>query len=382
MKKIIAILFILSLLVIVLFYAQPYFGINVNLSQLLGVRSLAKNSDKTTLKVSKKFAIEIYAKGIDVPRFMHITKIGDLLVTEPFKGRLLLIPYDKPDKKIVLVQGLNKPHSLDILNDTLYIAESDAIGKIPFDSKKRKVAGPYKRIIKGIPDDGGHWTRTIKFSPDGYAYVSIGSSCNVCIEKHPWRASIIRFKPGIDKVEIVAKGLRNAVGFDWSPIDGKLYATGNGRDWLGDDFPPDELNHIQFGQFYGWPYANGNRILDPDYGKGHEALIEKSRPPVFSFEAHNAPLGITFIKNPKSPLYRKAVVALHGSWNSSVKVGYKVVNLTFGKKEIRQSDFITGFLNQDTVLGRPVHLVEGIFGELYLSDDYNGIIYRITLKDS
>lgn len=366
-----------------LYLMQPLMGINSTVGELLG-RTLPflKAKPPETLNFKNNLVVKPYVKGLDKPRFMHITEAGDLLVTEPLKGNLLLIPYKKPDQKRILLSGLNKPHSMDVYEGYLYIAEENAVGRIKFDTQKRQTIGAYERIIKGLPDDGGHWTRTIKFGPDGYAYLSIGSSCNACIEKNSHRASISRFKPDDTSLTLFATGLRNSVGFDWSPIDGALYATENGRDLLGDDAPPDELNHIQANQFYGWPFAYGNRIPDPKFGKGQQKIIQQSQIPVYEFAAHQAPLGITFIKNPNSPLYKKALVALHGSWNSSKKVGYKVVSLNFDNGTITQDDFISGFLDKGQVTGRPVHLVEGKDGELYLSDDFNGVIYLINyLKD-
>ncbi len=361
-----------------IYLLQPLMGFNIKLSELLG-NSLPflKPAIPTTIDESNDFIMKPYVKDLDKPRFMHVTDTGDLMVTEPAKGKLLLVPYKNPEKIRVLLSGLNNPTSMDINDGYLYIAEENAIGRIAYDSKKGRTRGSYERVIKNIPDDGGHSTRTIKFGPDGYGYVSIGSSCNVCIEKNPLRATISRFKPGDTQLTIYAKGLRNSVGFDWSPIDGGLYATDNGRDLLGDNFPPEELNLIRDNQFYGWPYANGDRVPDPTFGKGHDQLIRESQPPVFPFAAHQAPLGITFIKNPNSPLFNKALVAFHGSWNSSVKVGYKVVSLSFDNGIITQKDLITGFLKDGTVSGRPVDIVEGKDGELYLSDDFNGVVYLI-----
>ncbi|QMT61585.1 sorbosone dehydrogenase family protein [Legionella sp. PC997] len=361
-----------------LYLFQPFIGFNIEVSELVG-QSLPflKSHPPTHINLKNDFILKPYIQGLDKPRFMYVTGSGDLLVTEPSKGTLILIPYKKPEQKLVLLSGLRKPHSMDLLDHYLYIAEENAIGRVRYDVQKGRILGSYERIITNIPDDGGHWTRTIKFGPDGYGYVSIGSSCNVCIEKNPLRASIARFKPGENHLTVYAKGLRNAVGFDWSPIDGRLYATENGRDYLGDHFPPDELNLIKENQFYGWPYANGDRVPDPKFGIGKEQIINGSQPPAFKFDAHQAPLGITFIKNPKSPLYKKALVALHGSWNSSIKVGYKVVSLSFENGIITQNDFITGFLKEGKVIGRPVHIVEGKDSELYLSDDFNGVIYLI-----
>lgn len=378
MKKLFYSLLLVLVGIGVVYLLQPLLGFNISVSEVLGHSfPFLKSNNPVTINLKNDLILKPYVQDLDRPRFMHVTESGDLLVTEPAKGNLILIPYKKPDQKRVLLSDLKNPHSMDISDHYLYVAEENAIGRIEFDAKEGRIIGRYERIIKNIPDDGGHWTRTIKFGPDGYGYVSIGSSCNVCIEKNPLRASISRFKPGDNHLTIYAEGLRNSVGFDWSPTDGGLYATENGRDYLGDHFPPDELNLIKENQFYGWPYANGDRVPDPKFGIGQEELINKSQIPVFEFAAHQAPLGITFIKNPNSPLYKKALVAFHGSWNSSVKVGYKVVSLTFDNGTIVQNDFITGFLKNGKVLGRPVHLVEGKDGELYLSDDFNGVIYLI-----
>ncbi|MGM9452855.1 PQQ-dependent sugar dehydrogenase [Legionella bozemanae] len=381
MKKLFYSLLVVLVGIGLLYLFQPFLGFNIAISEVLG-RSFPflKPQAPQDIDLKNDFILKPYVRNLDSPRFMYVTESGDLLITEPPKGNVLLIPYKKPEQKRILLSGLNNPHSMDVYENYLYIAEENAIGRIEFDAKEGRTMGRYERIIKNIPDDGGHWTRTIKFGPDGYGYVSIGSSCNVCIEKNPLRASISRFKPGDDHMTVYATGLRNAVGFDWSPTDGGLYATENSRDYLGDHFPPDELNLIQENQFYGWPYANGDRVPDPKFGIGQEQMINKSQIPVFKFAAHQAPLGITFIKNPQSPLYKKALIAFHGSWNSSIKVGYKVVSLTFENGVITQNDFITGFLKNGKVIGRPVHVVEGKDGELYLSDDFNGVIYLIEHK--
>ncbi len=381
MKKLFYSLMLVLVCIGLLYLFQPLMGFNISASEILGqYLPFLKPQTPANINLKNDFILKPYIQDLDKPRFMYVAESGDLLVTEPSKGNLILIPYKKPEQRRILLTGLNNPHSMDVYDHYLYVAEENAIGRIEYHATEGRTMGRYERIIKNIPDGSGHWTRTIKFGPDGYGYVSIGSSCNVCIEENSLRASISRFKPGDDHLTIYAKGLRNAVGFDWSPADGGLYATENGRDYLGDHFPPEELNLIKENQFYGWPYANGDRVPDPKFGIGKEQIISESQPPVFQFTAHQAPLGITFIKNPKSPLYKKALVAFHGSWNSSVKVGYKVVSLSIENGSITQHDFITGFLNNGKVLGRPVHIVEGKDGELYLSDDFNGVIYLIEHK--
>jgi mono/diheme cytochrome c family protein len=189
---------------------------------------------------------------------------------------------------------------------------------------------------------------------------------------------MLRFRPDGSEGEVYARGLRNAVGFDWRPDTGELYATDNGRDLLGDDFPPCELNRVVRGGDYGWPVANGRRILDPDLGPGHEARAAASLPPAFEFPAHNAPLGIRFLRTP-GPHAGTALVALHGSWNRTRKDGYKVVALHWREDGgITSEDFLWGFLEDDDVIGRPVDVTEGPDGTVFVSDGYAGVVYRIA----
>jgi glucose/arabinose dehydrogenase len=272
------------------------------------------------------------------------------------------------------------PHGLDVHDGWLYVAETDAVGRIRFDPATRATSGAFTRLVTGIPTSH-HWTRTVRIGPDGFMYVSIGSSCNVCVEEDHRRAAIVRYHPDGTGEEIYATGLRNSVGFDWQPGTGDLYATDNGRDLLGDNFPPCELNRIVQGGFYGFPYANGDRVPDPDEGKGHEADIARSIPPAHGFRPHNAPLGITFVRNPKAPAEVRgaALVALHGSWNRTKKDGYKVVSLHWQDDgTITERDFLWGFEKDEDVIGRPVDVAEGPDGAFYVSDDYAGAIYRVA----
>jgi glucose/arabinose dehydrogenase len=261
------------------------------------------------------------------------------------------------------------------------VGESDAIARVRFDAATGTVSGPVERIVTGLPGGGNHWTKTLRFGPDGWLYVHVGSSCNVCIEEDERRATIMRFRADGSDGEIYATGLRNSVGFDWQPGTGSLYATDNGRDLLGNDFPPCELNEIVKDGFYGWPIANGNRVPDPDFGKDQEERIASSIPPAHDFRAHNAPLGMTFVRGDGMPdAYRDAaLVALHGSWNRTRKDGYKVVSLHWTPDgRIEERDFATGFELDEDVIGRPVDVIEGPDGAVYVSDDYAGAIWRIA----
>ncbi|WP_346837491.1 PQQ-dependent sugar dehydrogenase [Microbulbifer sp. SAOS-129_SWC] len=371
-------------------------GISVPWRQLTGGASIDEQTVDNRLHTVPGYGVVLFADDVPNARWIAITRRGDLLVSQPKRGQVTLLEADADgdghsDGQRVLIDHLKRPHGLFLYEDWLYIAESDGVGRVPFDHSDGLVAGRYQKIVSGLADSGNHWTKTIAMGPDGWIYLSSGSSCNVCIEDNPRRATIMRFRPDGSDLQVYASGLRNSVGFDWSPKDGALYATDNGRDWLGDNFPPCELNRIERGAFYGWPYANGNRVPDPDFGvnagEDIEEKIANSRPPVFSFPAHNAPLGITFLRSQAQPAtYRDAaLVALHGSWNRSTKDGYKVVSLHWDEHgAIHQRDFLWGFLSADrqTVYGRPVDIAEDTEGHIYVSDDYAGAIYRVTPGES
>lgn len=352
----------------------------------LAANASAKEVNAKQLNILQGFSISVFATGINDARMMAMTPRGDIIVSTPDTSKLRLVMSDadgdgKSDGVKILFDGLKRPHGVALHDGWLYVAETDAVGRVRYDPAKREVQGRYVRIIKGLPARGGHSTRSIKFGPDGALYLTIGSSCNVCIEKDNRRATMMRFNADGTGGEIYASGLRNTVGFDWSPHDEKLYAADNGRDWLGDNFPPCELNVIEKDGFYGWPYANGAKVPDPKYGRKNPGSVAKSRSPVHAFGAHVAPLGMTFLRSEILPLeYRgAALVALHGSWNRSTPSGYKVVMLRWqADGKIVEQDFITGFEKNGAVIGRPADVVEAVDGGIYVSDDHAGVIYRVT----
>jgi len=363
------------------------YAVNLPLRSLLGGVGAPDEADfRSRIEVPEGFEIGIWASDIAGARGLRFTKLGDLLVSIPGRGEILRLHRDddsdgRADGRDVLLSDLEKPHGMDLHADWLYVAETGAVGRVHLDPTQRVKAGEYARVVDDIPGGGAHSTRSIRFGPDGWMYVSIGSSCNACIEDDPRRAAIVRYRPDGSEEQIFATGLRNAVGFDWHPPTGELYANDNGRDLLGDDYPPCELNRVVEGGFYGWPFANGANVPDPDVGAGQAARIAEAIPPVLDYRAHNAPLGLTFLHGAKLPLaYRNAAIsALHGSWNRTTKDGYKVVSLHWREDgAIEQRDFVTGFERDGEVIGRPVDIAEGPDGAIYISDDYAGVIYRVA----
>ncbi len=368
-------------------------AVNAPLMQLLfglGVEAPEASTLAARIHTAPGFEIGLFAEGLPNARFLRATPSGDLLVSRPHHGRIEILAPDtdgdgRSDGRRTLIEGLVQPHGLDLHAGWLYVAESNAVGRVRFDTETGTTDGEFERVVTGLPTGGNHRTRSLRFGPDGWMYVSVGSSCNACEEADVRRATILRYRPDGSGEQVYATGLRNSVGFDWRPGTDELYATDNGRDLLGDDFPPCELNRVVAGGFYGWPYANGNNRPDPDLGaRGGERMTD-AIPPAHDFRAHNAPLGITFVRGERVPDdYRNAaLVALHGSWNRTRKDGYKVVSLHWRPDgSIEERDFVVGFEKDDHVIGRPVDVTEALDGSFYISDDYAGSIYRVAYRAS
>jgi glucose/arabinose dehydrogenase len=352
----------------------------------------APSSDQfgSRIRVPPGFSAGLFAEQLPSVRFLCPLAGGGLLASTPRDGKVWLLAPDRDgdgrsDGVRALLENLSRPHGLDLFGDWLYVAEGDGVGRVRIDRETGELRGKYERVVNDLPQAGNHWTRSVRFGPDGAMYVTVGSSCNVCVESDARRAAMLRFQPDGRDGRIFATGLRNSVGFDWQPGTNVLYATDNGRDLLGDDFPPCELNRIESGGFYGWPVANGDRVPDPDQGAGQEERIRSSIPPAHSFGAHTAPLGIVFLRNAGLPAEWRgaALVALHGSWNRTRKSGYKVVSLHWGADgAIAERDFMVGFERNEDVIGRPVDVAEAADGTIYVSDDYASSVYWVRYGSS
>jgi len=339
------------------------------------------------LKVPPGFAIDVFADKVGSVRFMAFDPAGTLLVSEPSSGRVLALPDKNADGKAdavkVVVTGLDQPHGLAFRDGALVIAETSRVQRFAYDPGAMKATQP--TLLARLPSGGGHWTRTVVFGPDGAMYVSVGSSCNVCRESDQRRAAILRYNPDGSGERLFSTGLRNAVGLAIHPVTGALWATVNERDWRGDDVPPDYVTEVRDGSRHGWPdcmTVRGKVQVDTSFGKG--ARCDDVVPPTLEIQAHSAPIGLAFYTGTQFPEeYRGSLfVAYRGSWNRTLPTGYKIVRIRFqdGHPTGVPEDFATGWLEGTSAWGRPVDLVVGRDGALYLSDQGAGRIYRISYR--
>lgn len=360
-----------------------------------GIRIALKPGDSApSISLPPGFRLSVFADGLGGsvlstpgpnpgPRMM-LLKENVLYVTIPSQGKVVaLLDSDldgRAERRTALIEGLRQPHGIDFADGWFYVAEETRVVRFR-DDNHDSVADPgsLQVVVDGLPA-GGHFTRTVKI---GHAslYISVGSSCNVCHEADPWRAAITKCDLDGTNCSPFARGLRNAVGMVFDPA-GRLYATENGRDWLGDDLPPDEVNLIEEGKNYGWPICYGKRDHDGDFDKNVYVRdpCADTEPSLVDLPAHSAPLGLAYYDGAQfPPEYRgNLFIALHGSWNRGQPTGYKIVrvNLTTGNV----NDFATGWLQGGNVIGRPVDIVVDQDGGLLVSDDNAGKIYRIAYR--
>lgn len=337
------------------------------------------------LTVPPDFGVGVFAEGLGPARFMALSPSGDLFVTVPAENQVLVLP-DRivdgvADEARVYAEGdgLNQPHGIAFRPGWLYVANTDGVVRFAYEPGDLVAGGPPEMAVP-LPGGGQHWTRTLAFGPDNQMFVSIGADCNVCQETDARRASVLSFAADAPGGALFAAGLRNAVGLAFHPRTGELWATDNGRDLMGDDLPPDELNRLVGGSHYGWPHCFGQAVFDPELG-GDPAFCRRTVPAAVEFPAHVAPLGLAFYTGSRfPPEYRDgAFVAWHGSWNRSLPVGYSVAFVPFvdGAPTGDVRDFATGWLRPDTDRwGRPVDVAVAPDGSLLVSDDAGGRIYR------
>jgi glucose/arabinose dehydrogenase len=349
------------------------------------VSALVSPSGASNINVPPGFAVNLFASGLNGPRFIHFGPNGALYVAERGADRIMALDDRNGDgiaeTSRVFADHLDSPHSLVFHKGAWYVGVPSGIIRLAdHDGDGR---AEHREVLISHYPTGGHNTRTVAFLPDGRMVISIGSSCNACVEDDPRRATVLVYDgPNATGERIFAKGLRNAVGLAVHPGTGELWATNNGRDWLGDDLPPEALYIVRDGLDYGWPRCHNGTIVDPEYGRPD--ACKGVATPVIDMQAHSAPLGLVFYTGTAfPPEYRGDLfIAFHGSWNRSKPTGYKVVRLPLDGSRPRGplEDFATGWLDaaRQSVSGRPVGLAVGPEGALYISDDKAGLIYRIS----
>lgn len=334
------------------------------------------------IRLPEGFSIEVFADKVPNARSMTWSPAGIVYVGNRRGSSVYAVVVDKSGQRASAVHeiasGLNMPNGVAYRNGSLYVAEVNRI--LRFDAIDERLEDPPSPVVvvDDLPDETHHGWRYIAFGPDGKLYVPIGAPCNICNEDG--HALILRMDPDGGNREVVAQGVRNSVGFDWHPESRDLWFTDNGRDLLGDDVPPCELNHLRsVGQHFGYPYCHGSDISDPEFGIAKSC--EEFTPPAMSLGPHVAPLGMKFYRGEMFPAdYRGQVfIAEHGSWNRSSKIGYRITMVRLdGDKAVSYAPFAEGWLQGEEVSGRPVDILEMADGALLVSDDMGGRIYRIA----
>jgi glucose/arabinose dehydrogenase len=341
----------------------------------------AEGNSLGAIRLPAGFEISLYA-AVPGARSMTLSPGGTLFVGTQKGGRVYAIPTQKGQSKkpLAIAQGLNMPNGVAFRDGALYVAEINRI--LRYDNIEARLNDPPKPAVvnNSFPTDQHHGWKFIAFGPDGWLYVPVGAPCNIC-EPDPNRYALIkRMKPDGSGVEVFARGIRNTVGFDWHPQTKELWFTDNGRDLLGDDVPPDELNHApKPGIHFGYPYCHGGDIPDPEFGK--KRACSEFAAPARNLGPHVAALGMRFYTGSMFPTeYKNQIfIAEHGSWNRTTPIGYRVTIAELkDNRVISYKTFAEGWLQGNRAWGRPVDVQVMPDGALLVSDDGAGAIYRIS----
>jgi len=340
------------------------------------------------LQLQEGFAIDVFASELVNPRMLAVGPDGSVYVSRPMQNDVLrLIDSDgdgHSDATSTVVSGIAGVHGLAIHGAQIFLAAVTAVHVAPLAGDG--TIGTPTVLIGDLPDGGQHPNRTVAVGPDGKLYVSVGSSCDACMESNPEHATILQTALDGSGRRVYARGLRNTIGFDFHPDDGVLWGSDHGSDWRGNEEPPDEINRVADGADYGWPYCFGARRADtvimPPPNMTTEAYCAMTEPAAFEYEAHSAPIGFVFYDGTQFPeAYRgDAFVAFRGSWNRYPATGYKVVRVSYaGGAPTSVEDFVTGFLIEDGTaqFARLAGVAVASDGALLVSDDANGIVYRV-----
>lgn len=352
---------------------------------LLAITPLACSGERVrldTLTAPDGFRVEVFAEAVEGARSLALGAEGTVFVGSRDAGRVYALVDadgdDRAERVVVIAEGLNSPNGVAFRDGDLYVAEIDRILRFT-DIESRLDDPPEVEVVSdAYPSDTHHGWKFIAFGPDGHLYVPIGAPCNICDEEG--YARITRLDTGSGAIETFASGVRNTVGFDWHPETGDLWFTDNGRDWLGDDAPPDELNRAPGpGLHFGYPFCHGETIQDPEFtGRDCDEFV----PPAQPLGAHVAGLGMRFYTGTMFPetYHQRIFIAEHGSWNRSSKVGYRITTVTLDEdRAVAYEPFIEGWLQPGgDAWGRPVDVMVMPDGAMLVSDDRVGAVYRVS----
>ncbi|RDC63373.1 PQQ-dependent sugar dehydrogenase [Adhaeribacter pallidiroseus] len=350
----------------------------------------ATDANVQQLKVPNGFKVNKFAENLGKPRILAVNPTGYVYASDRDAGTVTLLQDTNADgaaDQTKVVANIKQVHGLAMRGNQLYMV---AVRELYVaDMNPDGTLGTPQLLLNDLPDAGQHPNRTIAFGPDDKLYITVGSTCNSCPEPNKENATILQANPDGSNRVVYAKGLRNTIGFGWHPQTGVLWGLDHGIDWLGDNDQKEEVNQIKQGANYGWPYIYGEGKYNPgDRPEGdttYQQYLQKTTLPVLTYQAHAAPLQMVYYTGTKFPAeyQNDAFVAMRGSWNRSSPVGYSVVRLHFENGQpTRFEDFLTGFLvnNNKAHFARPVGLAVHPDGSLLLSDDTNGVIYRIAYQ--
>lgn len=399
------------MLEVMLYKIKSYFLLAMcSVMPSVGCATSSEAPEQLNLHLPTGFQATIYARLDVLPRMMAFDAEGNLFVSSAKSNQVLMVPDINKDgvaeSPVLVSSAFDRPNGLVFVGDNLLVANQNEIVKL---TKKNKQWSAPKPLIRHLAT-GGHSAKTIKVGPDNHLYINVGSSCNVCNESEPTRASILRYtiegKPA-GAIPVVgrhalppiwASGLRNSQGFAWHPTTKEMFATNNGADMrsetkggkVNDALPPEHINLIKRGNHYGWPHCWADikhlskMFTDPNF-PGEKGFCSTTTSPAITLKSHSTPIGITFLDKSHFPneFKQDAIVSLHGSWNREELSGYQLVRIKFTDGQPTEViDFATGWLNNNRAWGRPVDAIVGPDGALYVTDDRSGYIVRISYQNT
>ena len=346
----------------------------------------ACGSTKHDINLPPGFSLSLYADELPGARQMALGEQGTVFVGSNQGGKTYALINKnnalEAEKTVIIKNDLELPTGVAVQQGTLYVAGLDKIIRYK-EIEKQLVSNskPQSMLLTStLPGKSHHGRRVLEFSPDGKLFATVGMPCNICELQDPYMGSILQINLTSGKASVYASGVRNSVGLAWQPDTHKLWFTDNGRDWLGNDLPPDELNTADKpGMHFGFPYFYGNNQAEQDYQAKQTPF--NATPPTLELQAHSAPLGLSFYTGDMFPQeYKNSLfIAQHGSWNRAGKVGYQILNVKLkGDKVISSSIFAKGWLTGQSVSGQPVDILQLHDGSILISDDKAGAIYRIS----